>query len=104
MKLMPMVNQAGEIYGYQFWCPGCETFHWAQVKADRGPVWGFNNDLERPTFTPSILCNGDQRCPDLPRCHMYVTDGNIQYLSDCTHKLAGQTIPIPELNEDGEPI
>jgi len=29
-------------------------------------------------------------------CHSFVTDGNIQYLGDCTHELAGQTIELPE--------
>jgi hypothetical protein len=24
-------------------------------------------------------------------CHSFVTDGRIQYLSDCTHAMAGQT-------------
>ena len=27
-------------------------------------------------------------------CHSFVTDGNIQFLSDCTHSLAGQTVPL----------
>ena len=29
-------------------------------------------------------------------CHSFIKDGNIQYLNDCTHKLAGQTIEIPD--------
>ena len=29
-------------------------------------------------------------------CHSFVTDGRIQFLGDCTHKLAGQTVNIPE--------
>lgn len=29
------------------------------------------------------------------RCHSFVTDGRIQFLSDCTHGLAGQTVPLP---------
>lgn len=27
-------------------------------------------------------------------CHSYVRDGQIQFLGDCTHKLAGQTVPL----------
>lgn len=30
-------------------------------------------------------------------CHSYVTNGRIQYLGDCTHELAGQTVDLPEL-------
>jgi hypothetical protein len=33
--------------------------------------------------------------PDLV-CHSFVTDGKIQFLSDCTHALAGQTVALPD--------
>jgi hypothetical protein len=29
-------------------------------------------------------------------CHSFVTDGKIQFLGDCTHALAGQTVELPE--------
>jgi hypothetical protein len=29
-------------------------------------------------------------------CHSFVTAGHIQFLSDCTHEMAGQTVEIPE--------
>lgn len=29
------------------------------------------------------------------RCHSFVVDGQMQMLADCTHALAGQTVPIP---------
>jgi hypothetical protein len=29
-------------------------------------------------------------------CHSFVTEGRIEFLSDSTHELAGQTVPIPE--------
>jgi hypothetical protein len=29
-------------------------------------------------------------------CHSFVTDGRIQFLEDCTHELAGQTVDLPE--------
>lgn len=29
-------------------------------------------------------------------CHSFVTDGRIQFLSDSTHDLAGQTVDLPE--------
>lgn len=31
------------------------------------------------------------------RCHTFITDGKVQFLSDCTHALAGQTLDLPEL-------
>jgi hypothetical protein len=29
-------------------------------------------------------------------CHSYVTNGRIQFLSDCHHSLAGQTVELPD--------
>jgi hypothetical protein len=101
--------------GYVFFCPGCKNMHQVRVKGT--PAWGWNGSLDKPTFSPSILirsghhvpghegsqcyCTWDDKeeFPDLKCgvCHSYVTDGNIQFLSDCTHELAGQTVPIPDL-------
>ena len=37
----------------------------------------------------------DDRAHDVPKvCHTFVTDGRIQYLGDCTHALAGQTVDM----------
>lgn len=30
-----------------------------------------------------------------PYCHSFVTDGFIQFLADCKHAMAGQTVPLP---------
>lgn len=56
-------------------------------------MWSFNGDVNNPTFSPSLLV-----FKDLPeqRCHSFVTDGKIQFLSDCFHDLAGQTVELPE--------
>jgi len=37
--------------------------------------------------------------PDLPTevCHYFLKGGMLQFLGDCTHTLAGQTVPLPEL-------
>jgi len=92
-----------------FWCPGCDGAHQIQVGEGDGARWGFNGDYERPTFTPSIRVSGTapisadehrrimtgeriERRPTV--CHSFVRDGQIQFLSDCTHALAGQTVPL----------
>ena len=80
---------------YLFHCPGCGNSHPFEVEcAERG--WTWNGSMDRPTFTPSLLCN-----PGLPenRCHSFVTDGRIQFLSDCHHALAGQTVDLPDWEE-----
>ena len=97
-----------------FWCPGCKMAHQVTVRDDpksQGPKWGYNGNPDAPTFTPSILVrtghfvqpdgkhcdkSGDPEWPcNCSCCHSFVTDGQIQFLGDCTHALAGQTIPLP---------
>ena len=57
-------------------------------------MWAWNGDMERPTFTPSLLVNKNH--PEVT-CHLFLTDGMIQYCGDSHHALKGQTIPLPEL-------
>ncbi len=62
--------------------------------------WTWNGDRERPTLSPSVLvtCEYGDDTPPL-RCHSFVADGQIQFLGDCSHALAGQTVELPELPE-----
>ncbi len=96
-----------------FACPGCMDLHVIRISGEGRPCWGYNGDPLAPTFTPSILVRSVQTVqnenyewtgewvygPDgkaLPSiCHSFVTDGRIQFLPDCTHNLAGQTVAIP---------
>ena len=86
----------------RFYCPGCKTHHHIQHGSDMGPNWGWNGSLEKPTFTPSVLVTypgpdaGKDGAPPAV-CHSFVTDGRIQYLGDCTHAMAGQTVDLPPL-------
>lgn len=90
---------------YVFHCTACGCSHgWD----DR---WTFNGDLDKPTISPSLLVSsrhpkgysnenpapvGWQGEYEKTICHSFVTDGKIQYLSDCTHKYAGQTIELED--------
>jgi len=83
---------------YWFQCPGCKNTHAFTVFVeDPGRGWTFNDDFERPTFMPSLLCNKDY--PE-SRCHSFVTDGRIQFLGDCWHDLKNQTVDIPDWEND----
>lgn len=94
--------------GLLFWCPGCDGAHQVMLGAGPGPRWGFNGDVDRPTFTPSILIQyngpdagqdrGDGRLAPPAVCHSFVIDGRIQFLGDCTHALAGQTVDLPDFD------
>lgn len=93
-----------------------------------GPNWTYNGNPDAPTFTPSVLArttgapdgreimtdeealehgaiyrSGGREAVFASRfgkvCHSFVTDGRIQYLGDCTHALAGQTIDLPDWDE-----
>lgn len=98
-----------------FWCPGCDDAHVFKV----GPGhWTWNGNVELPTFTPSLMirsghfadgfkagddcwCTYNAAHPNEPApfkcrvCHLNVTDGRIQFHSDCTHALVGQTVELP---------
>lgn len=91
-----------------FHCPGCESAHMVRVQDGTGAGWGYNGDPERPTFTPSVLVtyNGSDAGRDgAPPavCHSFVTDGRIQFLGDCSHALAGQTVELPDFDEETSP-
>lgn len=111
-----------------FRCPGCNEAHAVRVREDGQNIdgaWGFNGDYDRPTFSPSILvrtghfvpgheagrcwCTYAKEHPDeeddgfrCSICHSFVRDGQIQFLGDCTHALAGQTVPLPDMEGPGE--
>jgi hypothetical protein len=82
-----------------FECPGCGLGHAVAVRPatlDNGHSWDWNGSLERPTFSPSINAAWEQHGQP-QRCHSFVANGRIQFLGDCTHALAGQTVDLPEI-------
>lgn len=106
--------------GFIWWCPGCKQSHGINVGQSSGPNWSWNNDPEKPSFSPSVLVRGtrqdltdeeevqfDKDAETLTReqllehpvysfrCHSFVENGHMRFLSDCTHELANQTVPIP---------
>jgi len=82
-----------------FECPGCLMVHGISRGPGPGPRWGWNGNVDAPTFTPSVLVR--YRWSDGDRvCHSFVTDGRIQFLGDCTHSLAGQTVELPDWEDE----
>ena len=80
---------------YFFYCPGCRELHLFNVGRETRPVWAFSGDMERPTFSPSLLYP-----TKTPRCHLYLTNGRLQFLNDCGHELSGQTVDLPDIPAD----
>lgn len=81
------------IAGYLFYCPGCKFPHGLNVSANEpGPRWTFNGDENKPTFEPSVLVWASDPAQ---RCHLFIRNGQIQFLDDCFHELRGQTVDLP---------
>jgi hypothetical protein len=123
-KLRKWVDPVTGNEGLAYWCQGCKRSHNIRIK---GPgAWGWNGDAEKPVFTPSVLttnghyvpshkpgdpcwCTYVQEHPDeaddtftCHGCHTFVgcngaQPGEVIFLGDCTHELAGQVLPLPDL-------
>ncbi|HEX9052179.1 MAG TPA: hypothetical protein VF841_16745 [Anaeromyxobacter sp.] len=100
--------------GLAFWCPGCEEMH----AVSSG--WTFDGNYDAPTFSPSVLVTCGHFCSSFKpgescwctynaaeiaagrepspftcsRCHSFVRGGRIEFLTDSTHALAGQTVGL----------
>jgi hypothetical protein len=94
--------------GFMHWCEACEEMH---ILPDG---WTFDGNLESPTFQPSFKHSGVQRVfvdgewtgewkrdadgkPIPYVCHYILTGGVLNYCGDCTHAMAGKSVPLPVL-------
>lgn len=109
--------------GLSFLCPGCNMRHTVRVGNGPGERWAWNGDAAKPAFAPSILISYDRWDPPVtpenheewrrnpwPQtpvkyvCHSFVgingaQPGQIKFLEDCTHALAGQTVDLPNVGD-----
>lgn len=110
--------------GLTYYCQGCSSAHSIRTKGNG--AWGWNGDVDKPIFTPSVLVTGQDftekgeadfeawlaaERPDRNGvafesvktvCHTFVgcngaQPGEVVFLGDCTHALAGQVLPFPDL-------
>lgn len=51
--------------------------------------WSWNGSTDAPTLRPSVLTVGHNW-----RCHSWITDGNAQFLDDCSHDMKNTTVPL----------
>jgi len=110
----------GRFYGIKWKCPACRwddgemhvhilPVDWlppgetqASPHIAGKPKWSFNGDFDKPVFGPSVLSSAE--FPDGRRvCHSFVgcngaQPGQITFLGDCTHALAGQTVDLPDVD------
>lgn len=99
-----------------FYCPGCRGNHHVGVAPNNeGKRWGWNGSLESPSLFPSVLNRSGhfvpnqvqppncEYCKDAEKegyasmcsiCHIFVKEGKIEFLTDCTHDHAGKTVEM----------
>ncbi len=93
-ELQPVLSEVDHAPNlFLFWCPGCKYAH--HIDTTR---WQFDGDMIKPTVTPSFLLKPG-KAGELPRCHLFVRNGRIQYLRDSTHVLAGMTIDMVPVDQ-----
>lgn len=73
-------------------CPGCKEAHPFDQR------WTFNGNYDLPTFTPSLRVMGAREGET--KCHSFVTNGRIEFCGDSPHALAGQTVDLPEWDDE----
>jgi len=97
-RIERITDQEDKTEAWLFDCPGCGIGHAPYTKnTPGGPTWTFNGDVERPTFAPSLLVRWQRNGREPVVCHSFVRAGRIEFLGDCTHALAGQTIELAEI-------
>lgn len=119
--MVPLEARAVGSPDYVWWCPGCECAHGAWVSPGQPSRWDWNGRLDLPTLSPSVLVRSAKftakgqadyerwlaaGCPtpapefeSAPTvCRSFIRDGVIEYLGDCTHRLAGQNVPMGPLS------
>jgi hypothetical protein len=127
-KLRSGQDQKGQFL--TFWCPGCKGSHTIGVGVDGWrwngdadkPVFdpsvlvtsghyaaGHNEDGSCwCTYNEEQLAKGERPAPfTCERCHSFVgchgaEPGQIRFLSDSTHELAGKTVDLPDYPVHGE--
>ncbi len=99
--------------GYFHWCPACQEMH------PLPDSWTFNGNVDKPTFSPSFKHEGLKLNKDANGkwvgegrdawlydangkpisevCHYILTDGVLNFCGDCTHDMAGKSVPMAEL-------
>ena len=118
-KLRKWFNDSNGDDGLVYWCQGCESTHSIKVKGQG--AWSWNQDDQKPVFGPSVLYQSNTWTPPVTPenmeqyraapwtqtqtkhiCHTFIgcngaQPGEVIFLSDCTHSLAGTVQPFPEL-------
>ena len=118
-KLRKWINESNGDEGLTYWCQGCESTHGVKTKGQG--AWSWNQDVRNPVFGPSVLYQSHMWTPPVTAqnieqwrltpwqqtqvnhvCHTFIgcngaQPGEVIFLGDCTHSLAGTVHPFPDL-------
>ncbi len=108
-KLRKWAHPASGQEGLSYWCQGCVSMH--SIRTKGAGAWTWNGDVEKPVFGPSVLTTyeavpdaepGFEEWRTKRTCHTFVgcngaQPGEVIFLGDCTHPLAGTVQPFPDL-------
>ena len=59
--------------------------------------WTWNGSTDFPTVKPSVLTRGRDEHGD-HTCHSLINEGKVQFLSDCSHEFADQTLDLLDVD------
>jgi hypothetical protein len=87
----------------EFRAPDLFGEHILRIKVIEGakpaPVWKLSGGEHRASLLPSVLIKTVDAKGKEWISHFYVSRGRIRYLNDCTHKHAGHTLDMLEIDE-----
>lgn len=109
-SLRSVESQGVRYQALMFVCPGCAELggvgntglHMLPVNStEKSPSWDWDGNIESPTLSPSILTRTAPYVDGVPTgvCHSFLRNGVFEFLDDCTHSMAGKSIPMVELPE-----
>ena len=104
---MAKIVEVDHKLNWTFYCPGCKHHHGVSTTPP-SPVWSWNGDVDKPTFSPSIRVHRGPKCDPVTHlripgepdqvCHFFIKDGVFQFLDDCTHELAGKYVNMEDVD------
>lgn len=92
-KLRTAIDGRGR-HIHSFHCVGCGHSHGFD------DTWTLSGSIENPTVQPSLLTRwnfGEENKENI--CHLFITEGRLHYLGDCTHEYAGKIVDMQDEEE-----
>ena len=100
-KIHPITHN-GDIYHMVFFCLGCFKEHTYTIKLsteNEDPIWTWNGSYDKPTFRESLITHKDRKTKTIA-CHLFTTDGMIEFCSDCTHHLNAKSVGLLDYSRE----